>query len=79
MKLIVLSPEKELLSADVVAVELPGSKGRFEILANHAPLVTSLAKGEVKWKTEMELDFELMEVEGGFAEVKENVVTVCVE
>lgn len=79
MKLIVLSPEKELLSADVVAVELPGSKGRFEILANHAPLVTSLAKGEVKWKKEMELDFELMEVEGGFAEVKENVVTVCVE
>lgn len=79
MKLIVLSPEKELLTADVVAVELPGSKGRFEILANHAPLVTSLAKGEVKWKTEMELDFELMEVEGGFAEVKENVVTVCVE
>ena len=79
MKLIVLSPEKELLSADVVAVELPGSRGRFEILANHAPLVTSLAKGEVKWKTEMEKEFELMEVEGGFAEVKENVVTVCAE
>ncbi|MBR5963918.1 MAG: F0F1 ATP synthase subunit epsilon [Bacteroidaceae bacterium] len=79
MKLLVLSPEKELLSAEVDAVELPGKKGRFEVLVNHAPLVTSLVGGEVKWKTDGDEDFQSMEISGGFAEVKENIVTVCVE
>lgn len=79
MKLLVLSPEKELLSTEVSAVELPGKKGRFEVLVNHAPLVTSLVGGEVRWKTEVESEFQVMEIGGGFAEVKENVITVCVE
>ena len=79
MKLLVLSPEKELLAAEVSAVELPGKKGRFEVLVIHAPLVTSLASGEVRWKAEAESDFQVMEIEGGFAEVKENIITVCVE
>ncbi|MBO4444842.1 MAG: F0F1 ATP synthase subunit epsilon [Bacteroidaceae bacterium] len=79
MKLLVLSPEMELLSAEVDAVELPGKKGRFEVLVNHAPLVTSLVGGEVKWKTDGDEVFQSMEIDGGFAEVKENIVTVCVE
>ena len=79
MKLLVLSPEKELLAAEVSAVELPGKKGRFEVLVIHAPLVTSLASGEVRWKAEAESDFQVMEIEGGFDEVKENIITVCVE
>ena len=45
MKLIVLTPEKELLNCEVSAVELPGSAGRFMVWQDHAPLLTSLQPG----------------------------------
>ncbi len=73
----VISPEKEILSRKVDSVELPGSVGRFVILNNHAPIITSLQKGFIIYKVGEEITS--IEVSGGFAEVKENVVTVCVE
>lgn len=76
MKLTVLSPEKELLSCEVTAVEMPGAKGRFEVLADHAPLLSPLMQGVIRYRTE---DGEkLIPVEGGFVEVRGNIITVCV-
>lgn len=48
MKVKVISPEGQIFSGDADAVTLPGEKGRFQVLHMHAPIVSTLAKGEVK-------------------------------
>ncbi len=58
-------------------VMLPGTAGRFEVLKDHAPIITSLERGRVVWHAGGKEDFR--EIKSGFAEVKGNVVTVCVE
>ncbi|OAB28592.1 F-type H+-transporting ATPase subunit epsilon [Flavobacterium fryxellicola] len=48
MLLEIVSPEAKLFSADVTSVTLPGVNGSFQILNNHAPIVSILGKGVVK-------------------------------
>ena len=50
MILDVISPERTLVHAAVEAVELPGTKGRFEVLLDHAPLISSLEKGVIAYR-----------------------------
>lgn len=76
MNLTIISPEKQILSCEVVSVELPGAKGRFEILPGHYALLSSLVEGVVRYNDGTEDRFE--PVSGGFVEVKDDVVTVCV-
>lgn len=72
----IVSPERTLFEAKVEAVFVPGEKGRFEILKNHAPLLSSLEAGRIVCTggTPFELN-----ISTGFVEVKENKVTLCVE
>jgi F-type H+-transporting ATPase subunit epsilon len=44
----VLTPEKKIYAGEVTLVSLPGTKGSFEILNNHAPLISTLGTGNVK-------------------------------
>ncbi len=73
----VISPVKEVLSKDVDLVELPGSLSRFEVLKDHAPLISSLARGRIRYVADGRE--ESIEIESGFVEVKNNTVTVCIE
>ena len=75
IQLTVLSPEKTVLQANVSKVVLPATK--FMVLYNHAPVITSLEDGMVIYETEGRL--ESLEIYGGFAEVNENIVTICAE
>lgn len=77
IKLVVLTPLKTLLEAYVDKVTLPASKGQFMVLYNHAPVITSLEDGKLIYETDQKQ--EVIEILGGFAEVDENVVTVCAE
>lgn len=78
MLLEILTPEKSLLSAEVEAVHLPGSVMPFSVLKNHAPLISMLSAGKVSWENEGGEPGSI-EVTGGFVEVKENKVSVCIE
>lgn len=71
----VLTPEKTVVEVQVSKVELPASKGRFVVLRDHAPVITSLEEGDVVYETAG--GEERLHVLTGFAEVNENVVTVC--
>ena len=77
IKLVVLTPQKTLLEAYVDKVTLPASRGRSMVLYNHAPVITSLEEGKLIYETDQKQ--EVIEILGGFAEVDENVVTVCAE
>lgn len=48
MYLEIVSPEATLFSGEVTSVTVPGVNGEFEILENHAPIVSILKEGNVK-------------------------------
>lgn len=48
MKLEVITPESHVFTGEVNAVSLPGSDGVFQVLNNHAPIISSLKEGVVR-------------------------------
>ena len=78
MKLDILTPQKPLFSGEVDSVTLPGVSGAFTILADHAPMISSLRMdGEISYTQNHKM--ETLVIGGGFVEVWKNQVTVCVE
>ncbi len=73
----ILSPEGTLVEADVALVTLPGVEGPFTVLKNHAALITALDKGSIRYMENGEEKF--LPIREGFVEVRDNVVSVCVE
>ncbi len=64
-----VTPDRVLLSEQVVSVRAPGIEGSFGVLAHHAPLMTALAIGLIKVEYENR-DIEHIATSGGFMEVK---------
>jgi F-type H+-transporting ATPase subunit epsilon len=78
MLLEIITPDKSIYSGKIKLVQLPGSKGTFEILNNHAPIVSSLEKGKIKVVEESGKEL-LFEVDGGVVENKDNKIIVLAE
>jgi len=76
LNIIIVSPEKTLYKGEAESIIVPGEKGRFEVLTNHAPIVSILSKGSIECQGKERFT---LNIEGGFIEVKENNVSVCVE
>lgn len=76
MELTIISPEKVLYQGTVTSVQVPGKSGRFEVLENHAPIISSLVEGAVIYKNDTESS---QKIRAGFIEVANNKVTICVE
>ena len=78
LKLKIVSPEKVEVNGEVQSVFVPGTSGNFEILVDHAPIISSLEKGVVDY---VKADGEKvsLDISGGFVEVQKNNVSVCVE
>ncbi len=77
LRLDILSPEATLVLETVDSVTLPGVDGSFTVLVNHAPLITSLSKGVIRYKGgEGE---KTLAIKTGFVEILNNEVNVCVE
>ena len=72
-----VSPERELMSAEVDQVDIPGTEGWMGVFPNHAPLMTTLAPGMVKIRTGT--DEKRIFVRGGFAEISPAGLTVLAE
>ena len=73
----IIAPEKQLYSGEVNLVQLPGKKSSFEILRNHAPIVSTLKKGIIRLidKEGKELTFT---IEGGVVENQNNNIVILV-
>ncbi len=78
MLLEIITPDETLYSGEVSLVQLPGIDGSFEILNNHAPLISALKKGKVKY-IDSEEKTNFMEIKGGVIEVLKNKVLVLAE
>ncbi|MDD2327375.1 MAG: hypothetical protein PHZ13_03525 [bacterium] len=77
MTLDILSPEKSYHVDEVDSVTLPGTMGSFQILKNHAPLISSLRGGNITFFAQGHL--KTLHVEEGFVEVQNNKITVCID
>ncbi len=77
MVLEILTPEKKLYSGEASMVKLPGISGWFEILNNHAPLISALGKGTMEVSTGS--GKKNFTINGGFVECLNNKVIVCAE
>ena len=73
LKLKIVSPERLEFTGEVERVKVPGTRGQFEILKDHAPIISTLQKGIVEY------DGQQLEVLGGFVEVQKNEVSICIE
>jgi F-type H+-transporting ATPase subunit epsilon len=77
LQLRIVSPEKVEYDGVVESVLVPGTMGQFEILNDHAPIISTLQKGVVEYATkEGKISLNIL---GGFVEVQKNLVSLCVE
>jgi F-type H+-transporting ATPase subunit epsilon len=74
----VLTPEGKVFSGNILSVTVPGSKGRFEVLNNHAPLLSSLNKGKVSIVKENKEEYKF-DISGGFFEILNNQIALLAE
>jgi F-type H+-transporting ATPase subunit epsilon len=75
MRLEIITPVNLLYSDEITLVKLPGVKGSFEILKNHAPIVSSLASGQIK-VIDSNKKTHSFEIQGGVVECKSNNIIV---
>jgi F-type H+-transporting ATPase subunit epsilon len=74
----IITPEATVYQGECTLVQLPGSSGLFEILPNHAPMITTLDEGRAKI-IDNQNNTRFFTVKGGVVEVLANKVLVLVE
>ena len=92
MYLEIVSPEATLFAGDVTAVTVPGINGEFQMLTNHAPIVSLLQAGEVKIQGDIQIEeaFEnkfskdakgdtVLSITSGTIEMKDNKIIVLAD
>lgn len=77
MKLTIITPDKLAYEGNVTAVTVPGSAGSFQILKDHAAIVSTLEDGKVIINTGTAE--EVFQIKGGVVEAKDNIITVLAE
>ena len=77
MMLEIVTPDKKVFEGEVSSVTFPGADGEFQVLSNHAPLISALAKGKLSISTSGKN--EHMVIDGGVVEVLNNNVIVLAE
>lgn len=70
----IVTPDKSLYDGQADLITVPGTSGSIGILNHHAPLVSSLKKGEIKIVLNQKEEF--FKIEGGVVEVSKNKVTI---
>ena len=77
LNLKIVSPEKVEYDGAAERILVPGTMGQFEILNDHAPIISTLQKGTVEYFNRE--GKSSLEIQGGFVEVQKNQVSLCVE
>ena len=77
MYLEIVTPDKNIFKGEVSEASFPGADGSFQVLKNHAPLVSALGKGPISFTTP--LGKQSVVVDGGVVEVNDNKIMVLAE
>ena len=77
MKLELISPDGILFEGETESVSFPGVAGSFDILPHHAPLIAALKTGTIRFEANGKRQEQT--IQSGFVEVKDDILSVCVE
>lgn len=77
MQIEIINPDQTIFSGEAELVQLPGKDGSFEIMNNHAPLISVLKKGKVKIVKNKQEEF--YDINGGVIEVLNNKILILSE
>ena len=75
MTIEIINPDETIFSGEADIVQLPGKDGSFEILNNHAPLISVLKEGKIK-VVDKNKNTQLFEIQGGVIEVLRNKILI---
>ena len=78
MKVKIIKPDTALYEGDATLVQLPGTGGLFEILENHAPIISSLAGGTIRLLTGNN-DEQTFPIRGGVVKGQQNDILILVQ
>jgi F-type H+-transporting ATPase subunit epsilon len=78
MILEIITPDKKVYQGEVKLVKVPGSKGSFEVLKNHAPIISTLDKGKIKIIDNSDKT-SYFDISGGVIEVKSDLIIILAE
>lgn len=77
MQLEIITPDRTLFEGTAKSVTLPGTGGGFQLLENHAPIISTLKSGKIKIVTDK--DTQLIEINSGVVEMFKNKVIILAE
>lgn len=78
LRLRIVSPESIAYDGEVESVKVPGILGNFEILNNHAPIISALKKGTVRLVTELN-ETQTFDIRGGVVKGQNNDILILVQ
>lgn len=78
MFLEIVTPEKTLFSDEIKYIQVPGSKGKFGVLNNHAPLISTLEEGKVKI-IDKDNEERFFDINGGVIEILKNNIIILLK
>jgi F-type H+-transporting ATPase subunit epsilon len=78
VKIEIITPDRKVFEGDIKSIRIPGKKGSFQVLKDHAPIISTLEKGTVIMVDQagQEITFEIGE---GVIEVKQNKIILLSE
>ena len=78
MLLEIITPEEKIFEGEVSSVQFPGSDGKFEVLNSHAPIISSLVKGDIR-VIDTDNNSSNYPINGGVIEMQNNKIIVLAE
>ena len=78
MKIEIITPDKKVYEGEIKSVRVPGKKGSFQVLKDHAPIVSTLENGPVIM-VDMDGNESIYEINGGVIEVKANKIILLAD
>ena len=78
MKIEIITPDRKVYEGDISSIRVPGKKGSFQVLKDHAPIISTLENGPVMI-VDMEGNKVDYEINGGVIEVKQNKIILLAE
>ncbi|MEJ6734717.1 MAG: ATP synthase F1 subunit epsilon [Flavobacteriales bacterium] len=78
MLLEIITPEEKIFEGEVSSVQFPGSDGKFEVLNSHAPIISSLVKGDIR-VIDTDNNSSNYPINGGVIEMQNNKIIVLAD
>jgi len=78
MQVKIIKPDTILYEGPATLIQLPGTGGLFEILENHAPIISSLAAGSIRLQTDSQEE-KVFEIKAGVIKGQENDILILVQ